>query len=289
MPGTNGPDIRQSGMPVWGNGMSAQGSTDSWNPYTRFDPTYTAAANVTKLAGTHSFRFGAAVDHQAMNHWQPEVRRHGPRGRLDFSGNLSGLRGGPQTPNFYNQYASFLLGLTLAGAEGHSVGGHDDPRVAIRLLLRRPLAVASRRDARSGRPLRVLPAGARAPAVAASNASTSTPWTCCSAAWATSRATSDSKTSKTDFAPRLGVAWRVNEGTVARAGYGLTYNPLPFARPLRGAYPLTIHNTYVSLNSWQPYGTLGHGIPEFTGPGPGRGPRRRCRARRRCGPPIRTT
>ena len=98
-------------MPVWGNGMSAQGSTDSWNPYTRYDPTYTAAANVTKLAGAHSFRFGGAIDQQSMNHWQPEFGGTGPRGRLDFSGNLSGLRGG-QTPNFYNQYASFLLGLT---------------------------------------------------------------------------------------------------------------------------------------------------------------------------------
>lgn len=38
VPGTNGPDIRQSGMPLWDNGMSAQGSTDSWNPYTRYDP-----------------------------------------------------------------------------------------------------------------------------------------------------------------------------------------------------------------------------------------------------------
>jgi hypothetical protein len=76
------------------------------------------------------------------------------------------------------------------------------------------------------------------------------------------------QTRKTDFAPRLGVAWRVNELTVLRTGYGLTYNPLPFARPLRGAYPLTIHNTYVSLNSWQPFGTLATGIPEFTGPGP---------------------
>jgi hypothetical protein len=79
------------------------------------------------------------------------------------------------------------------------------------------------------------------------------------------------KTSKTDFAPRLGVAWRVNDITVVRTGYGLTYNPLPFARPLRGAYPLTIHNTYVSLNSWQPYGTLEQGIPEFAGPAPGEG------------------
>ncbi len=76
------------------------------------------------------------------------------------------------------------------------------------------------------------------------------------------------KTRKTDFAPRVGVAWRLNPLTVVRSGYGLTYNPLPFARPLRGAYPLTIHNTYVSLNSWQPYGTLEQGIPEFTGPGP---------------------
>jgi hypothetical protein len=76
------------------------------------------------------------------------------------------------------------------------------------------------------------------------------------------------KTGKADFAPRLGIAWRVNELTVLRTGYGLTYNPLPFARPLRGAYPLTIHNTYVSLNSWQPYGTLAQGIPAFGGPGP---------------------
>jgi hypothetical protein len=55
---------------------------------------------------------------------------------------------------------------------------------------------------------------------------------------------------------------------VLRTGYGLTDNPLPFARPLRGAYPLTIHNTYVSLNSRQPYGALATGIPEFGGPGP---------------------
>ena len=70
-------------MPVWGNGMSAQGSTDAWNPYTRFDPTYTASANITKLAGAHTFRFGGAVDQQAMNHWQPEFGGTGPRGRLD--------------------------------------------------------------------------------------------------------------------------------------------------------------------------------------------------------------
>ena len=48
------------------------------------------------------------------------------------------------------------------------------------------------------------------------------------------------KVSKTLFAPRLGAIYRINENNVFRAGYGVTYNPLPFSRPLRGFYPLTL-------------------------------------------------
>jgi hypothetical protein len=270
VPGTNGPDIRQSGMPVWDNGMSAQGSTDSWNPYTRFDPTFTAAANVTKLAGTHSIRFGGAIDRQSMNHWQPEFGGTGPRGRLNFSGNLSGLRSGPQSPNFYNQYASFLLGLTsevrkaiqweeLRTREwryGFYVGdrwqAHRD--VTLDLGVRYEyFPLVTRADGRGVERLDIDTMEVLLGGVGDIPRDVGL------------------KTGKTDFAPRVGVAWRINEDTVARTGYGLTYNPMPFARPLRGAYPLTIHNTYVSLNSWQPFGTLEQGIPEFTGPGPSEG------------------
>ena len=38
-------------------------------------------------------------------------------------------------------------------------------------------------------------------------------------------------TSKKLFAPRLGFAYRVDENTVIRSGYGVTYDPLPFSRP----------------------------------------------------------
>ena len=267
VPGTNGPDIRQSGMPVWGNGMSAQGSTDSWNPYTRFDPTYTTSANVTKLAGAHSIRFGGAVDHQAMNHWQPEFGGTGPRGRLDFSGNLTGLRSGPQSPNFYNQYASFLLGLTSQVQKaiqweemktrewrygfyfGDRWQAHRDLTLDLGVRYEY-FPLVTRADGRGVERLdttnmQVLRGGI---GDVPQNVGL--------------------RTRKADFAPRLGIAWRANQLTVLRTGYGLTYNPLPFARPLRGAFPLTIHNTYVSLNSWQPFGTLSQGIPEFTGPGP---------------------
>jgi hypothetical protein len=270
VPGTNGTDIRQSGMPVWGNGMTAQGSTDSWNPYTRFDPTYTSTINVTKLAGTHSFRFGGAIDHQSMNHWQPEFGGTGPRGRVDFSGNLSGLRSGPQGPNFYNQYASFLLGVTSSVAKaiqweemttremrygfyfGDRWQAHRD--VTFDLGMRYeyfPLVV--REGDRGVERLDVTTMEVLLGGVGDVPRNVGL------------------QTRKTDFAPRVGVAWRIDPRTVVRTGYGLTYNPLPFARPLRGAYPLTIHNTYVSLNSWQPYGTLEQGIPEFSGPGPDQG------------------
>lgn len=267
VPGSNGPDIRQSGMPVWGNGMSAQGSTDSWNPYTRFDPAYTAAANVTKLAGSHTFRFGSAVDRSELNHWQPEIGV-GPRGRLDFSGNLAGLRGG-QTPNFYNQYGAFLLGLTSQAQKsyqwetmttrewryGFYFGDRWQHRnLTLDLGLRYEyFPLVTRAEGRGVEVLDVNSMEVLLGGVAGIPRNVGL------------------KTGKTDFAPRLGVAWRINPRTVARTGYGLTYNPLPFARPLRGFYPLTIANTYVSLNSWQPYGTLQSGIPEFTGPAPGQG------------------
>ena len=38
----------------------------------------------------------------------------------------------------------------------------------------------------------------------------------------------------------LGAIYRLDDNTVFRTGYGITYNPLPFSRPLRGFYPLTI-------------------------------------------------
>src|SRR4029453_6082745 len=52
--------------------------------------------------------------------------------------------------------------------------------------------------------------------------------------------------SKKLFAPRLGFAYRIGDDTVIRGGYGITYDPIPFGRPLRGFYPLTIAQTFVS-------------------------------------------
>ena len=68
------------------------------------------------------------------------------------------------------------------------------------------------------------------------------------------------------FAPRFGVAYRLNNATVIRSGYGITYNPMPLARPLRGFFPLVFAATFTSANSFQPEGTLAQGIPDIVLP-----------------------
>ena len=75
------------------------------------------------------------------------------------------------------------------------------------------------------------------------------------------------KVDKALFAPRLGVAYRINEETVFRAGYGKTFNPLPWSRPMRGFYPATIAYSDAGVNGFIPYGNLANGIPGSAEPG----------------------
>ena len=70
------------------------------------------------------------------------------------------------------------------------------------------------------------------------------------------------KVSKTLFAPRLGAAYRINDKTVFRAGYGQTFDPIPWSRPLRGFYPLTIGYTNDVTNNFDAF-QLASGIPEI--------------------------
>ncbi|MBS1832344.1 MAG: TonB-dependent receptor, partial [Acidobacteria bacterium] len=73
-------------------------------------------------------------------------------------------------------------------------------------------------------------------------------------------------TSKRLFAPRVGIAYRLNDKTVLRTGYGISYDPLPFSRPLRGFYPLTVNFNFVAPNELSTAGAIANGIPAVTGP-----------------------
>ena len=113
IPGTNDQGIgdqRYAGYPaVQYRLLQPLGNRDGWNPIFRDERTYSIATNITKVKGRHDFRGGYFLNFLYLDHWQPETDN--PRGQFDFNGGTTALRGGSQTNNFYNQYASFLLGL----------------------------------------------------------------------------------------------------------------------------------------------------------------------------------
>jgi len=69
------------------------------------------------------------------------------------------------------------------------------------------------------------------------------------------------RVSKKLFAPRFGLAYRLDSRTVMRAGYGISIDPFPLAIPLRSSYPTVIEQSVVAPNTFSPAGRTAAGIP----------------------------
>ena len=144
IPGTNGDglsggDPRTSGMPSFFiSGYEPFGNVDGWTPLYRHDRSYNFSTNLTWISGKHEMRMGVDVVKLELNHWQPELGR-GPRGGFAFSGGTTAL-GPTGSPDQFNAYAQFLLGLSNEDAEVRPVRDPHRAGVAIRHLLPRPLA-----------------------------------------------------------------------------------------------------------------------------------------------------
>ncbi len=269
IPGTNGPDPRQSGMPAFQvDGFSDLGNGFGWTPIYRNDRSYTANTNITWVKRQHDVRVGFDLVRHELNHWQPELGG-GPRGRFIFGGGVTALNGGAASTDF-NRFAAFLLGLPtemqksyqyelMTGREwqyAFYIRDRWQPTGKLTLSYgvrfeRYPLMHRATRGieqidwpaAINGQGMFVNLGGL------GSNADDlgikmKYPWA----------------------VPRVGAAYRINEQTVVRAGYGITIDPIPFSRPLRGFYPLTIAQRFLGPNTFQPFASLDQGIPGLVGP-----------------------
>ena len=113
IPGTNGSDRLQGGYPDFViSGFSSLGNPNISNPFLFRDNQYLGSLNLSWVKGSHSFRFGAEINHYGINQFQPQIA-YGPRGGFNFSGEATALKGGA-APNLYNGWADFLLGLPQA-------------------------------------------------------------------------------------------------------------------------------------------------------------------------------
>lgn len=267
IPGTNGGaqyanDIKYSGMPAIYTGFSGWGELSTPLPWWRWERSQTYSTNFSKIHSAHELRFGFDLVHHAMTHWQPETAN--PRGQINFSGNTTMIRGATAyTPN---TYAAALLGLV--GAYYKSVqflmmetrewqfGWYlrDRWQVSRRFTLNLgvryeyyPLISRGDRGIERWDPETNLVTIGGLGGIPKNNGMT---------------------TSKKLFAPRVGFAFRLNEKTVIRSGYGIAFDPLPFSRPLRGLYPSTITAEWVpvAVSGYEYYGNLADGIPPVPTP-----------------------
>jgi hypothetical protein len=259
IPGTNGSDIKQSGMPQFNfTTYPNMGQTNTWMPLFRTDESYTHTDNVTWTHGAHEFRFGFDLIRYHLNHYQPELGG-GPRGQFDFSGATTAL--GPNgSPNQFNSWAAFLIGapqemqksyqnILMTGREWQ-FGWYARDRwqvsrkLTVNIGLRYEYYPLMTRCCGKGierydPATNLLYLGGRGNVPIDAGFSVSHKF----------------------FAPRIGFAYRMTENTVIRSGYGISYDPLPFSRPLRGFYPLTINTDFVGASAFQPAGSLISGIP----------------------------
>jgi hypothetical protein len=259
IPGTNGPDPRQSGMPrIDISGFSTLGNIDGWEPIFRNDDSYTLSVNFSKLTGAHDLRFGFDGIRHHLNHWQPEIGG-GPRGRVIYNQDVTSIPG--ESLGFYNGYASFLLGApnqTQKSIQFEKMTAYEyqyafyirdrwqiTPKLTATLGLRWELYPLMTRAGRGGiegfeEDTGLVPLGGLGDVPKDLGI----------------------KTSKKLIGPRIGLAYRATENMVIRTGWGVTFNPMPFGRPLRGFYPLTIAATFDSQNSFMADRPVSQGIPE---------------------------
>jgi hypothetical protein len=266
IPGTNGgkafaDDIRYSGQPCLANGLTSWGNCTSSNPNFYDDWSYTYTTNFSKVKGAHEMRWGIDIVRHAMNHWQPELAN--PRGNLSPTGNAVVLQG--QVARAHHQYAAGLL--DILGSANKSVQFFD-------MLTREWQHGFYFRDRWQVSRNFTLNIGARYEYYPLMNRGGSRglerwdPSTNLVYIGGVGNVPKDNgmTVSKKLIAPRLGFAWRVNDKTVVRSGYGITFNPMVVSRPLRGLYPSTIAANWVAPTQFGYYGTLTQGLPDVPTP-----------------------
>ena len=281
IPGTNGPDRLQGGYPFFNiTGWNNLGNDNTGNPFLFRDNQYVAAANLSWVKGAHSFRFGADYLNPRINHFQPQgAAFQTVRGSFQFSGTATALEarnaantgtdvcakpGASQSvaaASAFNAWAAFLLGLPSGAGKAdqlrnpnsvwwkqYALYARDHWQIGRKLTLtyglrwewfpvpRKDHTGINRFDPATGQ---VITGGLSG--LPLNGGATSGPGL---------------------FLPRVGIAYRYNDKTVIRGGYGQSSDPRPF-QDVRNAYPIVNIWSMASLSFNGLSGTSGF-IPVTT-------------------------
>ena len=272
LPGTNGPNAYEGGTPLFDLDTFADlGTTDTFMPYYRSDDQYQTVLNVNWIKGRHNVRFGTDIYYQALNHTQPEISggdSFGARGGFRFQSGPTQIQGGPGG-NLYNAFASFLLGVPNRIGRLKLVEPYTTRNWQYSLYIRDQWQASSKMTISYGTRWEYFPVPTRATrGLERYNVDTNQMMI---GGIGSVPKNLGVKVSKTMFAPRLGLTYRVAEGMVLRAGFGITNDPYALARPLRTNHPAVLNLLLDAPNSLAFVSRTSDGIPLIPDPDLGNG------------------
>jgi hypothetical protein len=269
IPGTNGPDRLQGGVPSFqiNGGWTNIGNDNTGNPFLFRDNQYVAAANLSWNKSAHSFRFGVDYLNPQLNHFQPQGGAFQTvRGTFGFSGNATrqqGNAGSVAESQLFHSWADFLLGMpTAAGKVDQLRNPNSVWWKQYALYARDHWQVTRSATLTYGLRWERFPV----PRKDHTGINRFDPSTGQVVTGGLSGVPFDTGAEAANlFLPRVGLAYRLNDKTVIRGGYGQSADPRPF-QDVRNAYPIAniwsmpARTFNGATNSFIPVTTLRQGL-----------------------------
>lgn len=264
IPGTNGSNRLYSGWPDFQVSSYADIGTPTGSSPLRYADSqfeYTANASWTKAA--HTVRFGIDISHFSINHFEAPSSA----GVFTFTGGAAAIRG--QSPNQYNSYAQFLLGLT-SSAQTEALPFDDNQltsrQISYSLFVQDSWQASRKLTLAYGLRWDYFPMGGRVSRGLERYNFDTNQMSICGVAGVPHDC--GFQIEQKNFSPRLGLAFRPTERWVIRAGYGINYDPYPlaFVRDMLTNYPNDLLLTVNAANTNQYATRLQDGIPAIAVP-----------------------
>jgi hypothetical protein len=231
-----GPNAGSNNPPQVGPNI---GNAQPANPFVFRDQQFVTGANLAWTKGRHNLRGGVEWNHAQLNHFQPQGGTfQNPRGSFQFNGLATALQGGA-TPTWFNAWADFLLGLPTASGKAFPTFNPNalrwsqwawyvrdqwqlTPKLTLTLGLRWEFYPFGYSD--NGKGLRYFDLNSGNVFVGG---------------YGNIPRNDAIDVGHGQFLPRVGLAYRLTQSTVIRAGYGQSADPNNW-RYFRNAYPANI-------------------------------------------------